>query len=167
MESGAIRYSMEIQKFMAHFYADAQGNRGGRTCMGTKNSGLDGHLRGWGIGAKVFLSHNDIIEQDICNVDLTKGSNGCGNFKDLGRYCKNHDGELLEGKAVAEYIEEISMKKDAFFKLHGEDIEFRRMYRKNDFWGWYEHTGEVLDFCSICRMPQDDDGRCRCTCNDK
>jgi len=31
---------------MADFYAEIEGNRSPRTCMGTKNSGIDGHIRG-------------------------------------------------------------------------------------------------------------------------
>ena len=59
---------------MAHFYASMQGSRGGVTRVGTKSSGLTAHVRGWDIGARVELSHED--DRDVVRVYRTGGSNG-------------------------------------------------------------------------------------------
>lgn len=60
---------------MAHFYANIKGNRGEATRMGTAKSGLQGHLRGWEIGVKVFCRVNSQGEDEI-QVYSTSGSNG-------------------------------------------------------------------------------------------
>jgi hypothetical protein len=44
--------------------------------MGTKNSGLSGHIRGWGVGARVTMRWNDKKEEDEVVVELTGGSTG-------------------------------------------------------------------------------------------
>lgn len=69
---------------MAQFYADIQGNRGMATRMGTKKSGLDGHIRGWHIGARVWMSYNEQTKEDECIIDLTSGSYRAGHSKRLG-----------------------------------------------------------------------------------
>jgi hypothetical protein len=61
---------------MAHFYASIQGNRGEATRCGSKSSGIEGHIRGWNIGARVTVDH--IEQKDIVSVYLTRGSNGYG-----------------------------------------------------------------------------------------
>ena len=58
---------------MAQFYANIQGNHGESTRMGTKDSGLHAHLRGWDIGVKVEIVH--IAGVDIIEVWSTGGSN--------------------------------------------------------------------------------------------
>ena len=59
---------------MAQFYAEIQGNRGEATRMGTKGSGIRGHIRGWHVGAAVYVYHED--GQDIVRVYKTGGSAG-------------------------------------------------------------------------------------------
>lgn len=59
---------------MAQFYASIQGNRGGSTRMGTKASGISGHIRGWEVGCRVDMSHEGGV--DVCRVYRTGGSNG-------------------------------------------------------------------------------------------
>jgi len=61
---------------MAHFYASMQGSRGEATRVGTKSSGLTAHVRGWDIGARVELSHED--GRDVVRVYRTGGSNNGG-----------------------------------------------------------------------------------------
>lgn len=61
---------------MAHFYASIQGNRGEATRMGSKDSGIEGHIRGWSIGARVVVSHID--GKDVVRVYKTGGSGGAG-----------------------------------------------------------------------------------------
>ena len=62
---------------MAQFYASIQGNRGQATRMGTKNSGIQGHIRGWDVGVAVECSV-DKGGHDVCYVYTTGGSNGVG-----------------------------------------------------------------------------------------
>ena len=59
---------------MAQFYASIQGNRGQATRMGTKNSGIQGHIRGWDVGVAVECSV-DKDGHDVCYVYATQGSN--------------------------------------------------------------------------------------------
>lgn len=73
---------------MARFYADIQGNRGGATRMGTEKTGLQGHIRGWGIGASVHMSVNDQGE-DVVSIRLTSGSNSMKQGKCLGSFTSN------------------------------------------------------------------------------
>ena len=61
---------------MAQFYADIQGNRGEATRMGTKDSGITGHIRGWNIGCKVRIDHID--GKDHVKVFRTSGSSPKG-----------------------------------------------------------------------------------------
>lgn len=78
---------------MAHFYASIQGNRSERTAMGTKNSGIEGHIRGWNIGGRVYVSHNQETGQDEVTVYITAGSNnGLGMSKKLGTWTLNKKG---------------------------------------------------------------------------
>ena len=71
---------------MAQYYADIQGNRGQATRMGTKKSGMDGHIRGWNIGARVFMRWNEATGEDEVTVDLTSGSKGAKHAKRLGTW---------------------------------------------------------------------------------
>jgi hypothetical protein len=61
---------------MAHFYASIQGNRGEATRMGSKDSGITGHIRGWNVGARVTVEHVD--GSDFVRVYRTTGSNDYG-----------------------------------------------------------------------------------------
>ena len=65
---------------MAHFYANIQGSRGEATRLGTKNSGITGHIRGWNVGARVDCSYSTETNNDIVKVYPTAGSNGGSNF---------------------------------------------------------------------------------------
>ena len=71
---------------MAQYYADIQGNRGQATRMGTKKSGLDGHIRGWHVGCRVFMRFNEETQRDECTIDLTGGSSGSGKSKRIGTF---------------------------------------------------------------------------------
>jgi len=59
---------------MGQFYAEIKGNRGGASRMGSKTSGISGHLRGWAVGARVDIMHID--GADVVRVYRTSGSNG-------------------------------------------------------------------------------------------
>lgn len=59
---------------MAQFYGSMQGNRGGTTRMGSKDSGIQAHVRGWNVGVQAFVYHEDGV--DVCRVYKTSGSTG-------------------------------------------------------------------------------------------
>src|SRR5271157_5591727 len=73
---------------MAHFYGDLQGSRGQATRVGTKKSGIEGHIRGWQVGARVRVSFNESTSEDEVEVQLTSGSNGNKPDVCLGRFTK-------------------------------------------------------------------------------
>ena len=59
---------------MAHFYAEIKGSATtAATRRGTKSGGLEGHLRGWNIGVKIYLGHYN--GKDVISVYETSGSN--------------------------------------------------------------------------------------------
>ena len=66
---------------MAQFYASIQGNRGEATRMGTKASGIDGHIRGWHVGCRVVCRHID--GKDVVSVYKTSGSSYGGGREEL------------------------------------------------------------------------------------
>ena len=63
---------------MAQFYANINGNRGEATRMGSKASGMYGHIRGWNVGAKVSIRYDAKRDVDVVSVYRTSGSNGAG-----------------------------------------------------------------------------------------
>jgi hypothetical protein len=69
---------------MAHFYGNLQGSRGEATRMGTKNSGIEAHVRGWGVGIYVSC-FVDTDGTDVCVARQTGGSNNPSGIKELGR----------------------------------------------------------------------------------
>ena len=77
---------------MAHFYASIQGNRSERTCQGTKNSGIQGHIRGWESGVRVEGYHDEKTGEDAFRVYLTSGSNGRHSDIYLGKVIQGHEG---------------------------------------------------------------------------
>lgn len=58
---------------MSRFYAEIQGNRGAASRMGSKDSGIYGHIRGWGHGARVDC-FSDPEDNDVTEVKVTGGS---------------------------------------------------------------------------------------------
>lgn len=60
---------------MAHFYASISGNRGEATRMGSKASGITGHIRGWDSGVRVNGRVDD-EGRDVFDVYATGGSRG-------------------------------------------------------------------------------------------
>ena len=59
---------------MSHFYGEIQGSRGEATRCGTEDSGMYGHIRGWGVGVSVTMERQD--GKDVAVVRKTGGSNG-------------------------------------------------------------------------------------------
>lgn len=88
---------------MAHFYASIQGNRGEATRIGSKGSGISGHIRGWDIGARVELSHVD--GRDVVRVYRTGGSTGAGGDQLIAEYgagsASSYEHTLTDGARVA------------------------------------------------------------------
>jgi hypothetical protein len=60
---------------MAQFYAEIQGGRGVGSRVGSKVSGIWGHIRGWGVGVKV-RGHVTVSGEDEFHVYVTGGSRG-------------------------------------------------------------------------------------------
>lgn len=67
---------------MAQYYAEIQGNRGLASRMGSKDSGIWGHIRGWNCGIEVAGRVED--EEDRFYVYATSGSSGYGNRELIG-----------------------------------------------------------------------------------
>lgn len=61
---------------MSRFYASIEGNRGRATRQETPNSGIQGHIRGWHVGAKVFCYVDPETGKDVVQVYSSGGSNG-------------------------------------------------------------------------------------------
>lgn len=59
---------------MAQFIAEIQGNRGMASRLGSKMSGIFGHIRGWNTGIRVDGVFDD--NEDKFYVYATSGSNG-------------------------------------------------------------------------------------------
>ena len=70
---------------MSRFYASIQGSRGEATRQGTPNSGIQGHIRGWRLGARVSMGIDNDGE-DVCTIQLTSGSAGYGKERFLGKF---------------------------------------------------------------------------------
>lgn len=68
---------------MSHFYASIQGNRGEGTRGGTKKTGINGHIRGWSMGCRVDLAHNEESGEDCMTIMLTGGSRQPGTIEYL------------------------------------------------------------------------------------
>jgi hypothetical protein len=77
---------------MARFYASIQGNRGEATRMGTPNSGISAHVRGWNIGAHVQVDDED--GEDVVFVRATGGSNH-RSIPDITLEFKRHETGVL------------------------------------------------------------------------
>ena len=125
---------------MADFYAEIEGNRSLKTCIGTKSSGIDGHIRGWSLGGAVEMCYCEIIEDDVVYMRITGGSNGNQDSKYLPTMTRDRKGKLTEYEP---YRNKIQKAKDEFNQLHSDDIAFRRQYKKKEFWEWYEDQGNL------------------------
>ena len=73
---------------MAHFYLTAQGKKDTNyKAVGSKDSGLSIHARGWHIGAKVDLIHDPRTGKDTVRIYRTGGSKGTsGQEKLIGNF---------------------------------------------------------------------------------
>ena len=75
---------------MARFYGSIQGSgKTEATRMGTANTGIHAHVRGWDAGVKVRCFVND-VGADVCEVYSTGGSNNPSGDKLLATV-REHD----------------------------------------------------------------------------
>lgn len=79
---------------MSRFYGDLRGNRGTATRQGTAKSGIDGHIRGWTLGAKVVCFVGEDGEDRVV-VNLTGGSSNPSCKLSLGTWSLNADGKPM------------------------------------------------------------------------
>lgn len=70
---------------MSRFYASIQGSRGEATRQGGKESGIQGHLRGWNLGVRVYVDVG-LNGKDQVSIYLTSGSNGSKVDKKIGTF---------------------------------------------------------------------------------
>lgn len=68
---------------MAQFYAEIQGNRGSASRMGSKDSGMTAHVRGWDAGVRVVAKHEDGL--DVFYVYATGGSHAAHSDRLIAR----------------------------------------------------------------------------------
>jgi len=71
---------------MSQFYGSMQGDRKEVTRRGNKNSGFVGHIRGWDVGARVEMHHNETTGQDEVKIYLIGGSGGRSSDRLMGTY---------------------------------------------------------------------------------
>ena len=75
---------------MAQFYGEIQGNRGVATRMGSKDSGFYAHIRGWNVGVRVQLYHENGV--DYVEVYETGGSTGRKAERKIASFTDTSDG---------------------------------------------------------------------------
>lgn len=74
---------------MAHFYGTVNGQaRTTASRIGSKGSGIQGHIRGWGIGGRVRCYVNEDGEDEVA-IYLTSGSGGYGCERLLGKFTRS------------------------------------------------------------------------------
>jgi hypothetical protein len=75
---------------VAQFYAEIQGNRGQASRMGSKESGMYAHIRGWNVGVRVQLYHEN--GTDYVEVYETGGSTGRKAERKIASFADTTDG---------------------------------------------------------------------------
>lgn len=76
---------------MAHFYASIKGRAGEATRMGSKKSGIQGHIRGWHIGCQARCWHDEETGLDKVTIYVTRGSSNESVCKCLGTFTEGED----------------------------------------------------------------------------
>jgi hypothetical protein len=67
---------------MSRFYADIKGKAGAASRIGSTNSGIHGHIRGWDLGVEVY--GHDSNGSDEFEVWITGGSRGARKRRMIG-----------------------------------------------------------------------------------
>jgi opacity protein-like surface antigen len=81
---------------MSRFYANIQGNRGSASREGSEKSGIEGHIRGWNIGARVRVEVDD-LDRDTITIYITGGSAGLSSDeKFVGKWQTDPDLGLMQ-----------------------------------------------------------------------
>jgi hypothetical protein len=107
--------------------------------MGTPQSGITGHIRGWDLGGTVDLFYCRVIEGDVVRFDFTGGSNR-GEVKNnipIPHYCKDTKNNLVE---YGPYKDKITKAKSMFNGQREQNPSFKKLYKKYEFWKWYEEN---------------------------
>lgn len=55
---------------MSHFYGTLQGNRGEKTCGGSKDSGLKTYTASWEGAIRVFTYHSKSTDKDMVEIRM-------------------------------------------------------------------------------------------------
>lgn len=84
---------------MSRFYTEIQGNRGGATRQGSEKSGIEGHIRGWDIGARVSM-HTLPTGEDYVRVEITGGSRNPSCLEIIGNFTRRNIDEEVSRKTV-------------------------------------------------------------------
>lgn len=64
---------------MAHFIGVVSGRaKTEASRLGSKESGISGHIRGWDQGGRVVCEYNKTLDMDLITIYATTGSNGAG-----------------------------------------------------------------------------------------
>jgi len=59
---------------MAHYRAEIRGMRGEASRLGTKSSGISGHIAGWDIGASVRIHYDTEKKQNVLFISVDSGN---------------------------------------------------------------------------------------------
>jgi len=70
---------------MSHFYGYLQGNRGEATRCGTKDSGINAHIRSWNNDVKAWLYDDD--GKDVLDISIPAGLKTYINSHELITFC--------------------------------------------------------------------------------
>jgi hypothetical protein len=79
---------------MAQFYGEMQGSKGPASRMGSKQSGLQAHIRGWTVGVAVECQH--VGGEDVIDVYFTGGSGAPSRRKLIARIHGDGRVEMFE-----------------------------------------------------------------------
>jgi len=71
---------------MAHFIGKVAGSGGTASRPGTKATGIEAVVSGWGLGVRVEMNYNAEAGEDVATVYLTGGSHPAFGSKFLGDY---------------------------------------------------------------------------------
>lgn len=76
---------------MAQYRAEIEGQRGDASRLGTKSSGMYGHIAAWDIGATVNLSYNEELKRNEMTIRIDTG-NASKNEVESFRYAVTREG---------------------------------------------------------------------------
>lgn len=86
---------------MSHFYGEMTGRTQTVTRCGTKNSGIEAHIRGWNFGVRARVYQHD--GHDMVDIYLTSGSTGNESHHILTA-CRGQFESLLNSKLSLSFV---------------------------------------------------------------